>query len=487
MYDFEDLDYYALLGVPRHASSDEIKKAYRREIARYHPDRYAHAPAEEQAYAAARAQRINEANRTLSDFGSRSAYTRGLATSVTHSVGPTRDRATAERHASHPRRDRQAELYEQAQAQMAAGRNAQAASTLRQLQQLNPFYRDSAALLGRAEAALHQHRPPRRSARLMLGALLGLLVIGITLGILVGLQNNATIGTATTPTDAASAGLAFTATRTAEAVASREPVASPTAANVPSATVFSGATELVASALPTATRAPPSATSTPPASATTVATATAAAPTATVEVASSPVATATSIQPPATSAPSVAGVEDGQLLRSDDFSAIGRWATTSGPGWSVGYGNNTYRIESVAGIGDIWSYNAAPRASDISIGVDVDIVGDAAGLALRFADGTNYIAFLVDPAPGTYRIERVLGGGRSILSQGASAAINGDASNRLVAHLRDDSLQVYVNGNQVDTVQLRGVALADRFGLLASSSQNDTTAVFRNLEIRALP
>ncbi len=485
MYDFEKLDFYELLGVPRNASSKEIKKAYRREIARYHPDRYANAPADEQAYAAARAQRINEAQRTLSDFSSRSAYTRNLP-AATRGSSTASGRPADPQPAEQPRRDRTAELYEQAQAQLAAEQYARAATTLRQLQQINPFYRDSAALLERAEAVLRAR--PRRQAplRWVFAGLLGLLLVGIALGALAGLQNTAA-GIATAPT--AVVGAQITSTTSAEIVVSPTgtpeltgtPVPAPTGTPEPTVTP-----ELTSTPEPTSTPVPVP-TSTPEPTSTPVPV-----PTSTPEPTSTPVSVPT-IAPsptgPADEAPvgETPAVERGEILRFDDFSVVGLWATASNTGWSVGYAGNAYRITTIAGLGDIWSYNTAPRASDISIGIDVEVSGGAAGLLLRFVDGNNYLTFLVDPAAGSYRVARVLGGGRSLISQGTSPAIRSGAGNRLVAELRAESMQLYINGSMVDSIDLGGVPQADRFGMVASSGSSDTVALFRNLAIRDLP
>ncbi|HMQ33459.1 MAG TPA: DnaJ domain-containing protein, partial [Chloroflexaceae bacterium] len=159
MDDFEQLDHYSLLGVGRSATADEIKRAYRQQMARFHPDRYAGAPADEQAYASRRAQLINEAYAVLSDFAARTAYNRTLAAGPQAAARPAQRPPPA---APTPPRDHLAELYEQARAHLAAGRAVQAAATLREIQQLNPFYKDSAALLAEAEAAA---RPAPGSSR----------------------------------------------------------------------------------------------------------------------------------------------------------------------------------------------------------------------------------------------------------------------------------------------------------------------------------
>jgi hypothetical protein len=67
-------NFYDLLSVARDASADDIKKAFRREIARYHPDKVQHLGLEFQEMAAGIAADLTEAYRILMDPDLRARY-----------------------------------------------------------------------------------------------------------------------------------------------------------------------------------------------------------------------------------------------------------------------------------------------------------------------------------------------------------------------------------------------------------------------------
>jgi curved DNA-binding protein CbpA len=72
-------NYYELLEIAPNAPADEVKRAFRTQIARYHPDRVQHLGKEFQSMAADRAAELTGAYRILSDSGRRAEYDRAFA------------------------------------------------------------------------------------------------------------------------------------------------------------------------------------------------------------------------------------------------------------------------------------------------------------------------------------------------------------------------------------------------------------------------
>lgn len=73
--------HYELLGLEPSADADAIKTAFRREIARYHPDKVIHLGAEFQEMAAVRAAELTIAYKTLTDAASRADYDASISAS----------------------------------------------------------------------------------------------------------------------------------------------------------------------------------------------------------------------------------------------------------------------------------------------------------------------------------------------------------------------------------------------------------------------
>jgi curved DNA-binding protein CbpA len=452
--DFEHLNYYELLGIARSATPDEIKRAYRREISKYHPDRFGNATPQEREYASLRSQRLTEAYGVLNDVRARSAYNRG----ETPIVGKNRP----PRPVPPQQRDHQAELYAQAQDHFEAGRLLQAIGVLRQLHQINPFYRDSADMLAAAEAqlTLRSERAARRPSRALfiVGSLAGVIAVialatwalnsrGVTAGRIATVPTSISVDVPTDmPTRPPEPTVNATAPTTAPAVAALLPTAVATA--MPTAMPTTPPTALPTAVLPTA------------------------------------LPNAAPTEAPATAAP--LAPEAGPILSRDAFAA-GGWAESSGTGWRVGYQRGRYHVRGDAGTGAIWSYRTAP-ADDASVGVDVQVTTGEGGLLVRFLDQANYLSITLNPSQTSFRIEEHAGNAVNVLAGGQSEAIGAgaDTVNRLVARLRGDSLQVLVNGQQLADVQMSGAANSPRYGLLVFAKESASEAFFDNLEIRAL-
>jgi curved DNA-binding protein CbpA len=84
-------DLYKLLGLPREASQDDIRKAHRKLVRKYHPD----ANPSDRCYAEERFKEIQQAYEVLSNPEKRREYDKGLHTYSRESSGRPRARAGA--------------------------------------------------------------------------------------------------------------------------------------------------------------------------------------------------------------------------------------------------------------------------------------------------------------------------------------------------------------------------------------------------------
>jgi len=97
--------HYEILGVEPSSDADSIKKAFRREIARYHPDKVIHLGAEFQEMAATRAAELTVAYKTLTDAALRAEYDASIATGVAPPYIPQTPRPDAPRDDAPPRHE----------------------------------------------------------------------------------------------------------------------------------------------------------------------------------------------------------------------------------------------------------------------------------------------------------------------------------------------------------------------------------------------
>lgn len=471
MEDFAHLDYYEILGVTQESTAEEVKRAYHQQIARYHPDRYAQASNAEKQYAVERTQYINEAYRVLSQFGARNAYHRmSDKRASSHSFKTATSRSTHSTRMHHrdtahpetgPARDYQEELYQRASEHLEAGRYVQAIALFRELQNINPFYRDSAKLLARAEAANQKEAAAasktnipnifsllRQSKRILafIGGIGAIIIVGIVVIVLILPQ--------------------FTVKSARSTAIVPEPTATDDAL------------------MPSPTITPPLPTTAPP-TVTPNKNLLLASPTVEVESASAPSPTTMS-HPAHSSAQTVA--ESGTIIQTFSFNSDEGWAQDKGNSWSVGLSDNAYRITTNSDAGNIWSYRTAPTNSDMSIGADVQINDGAAGLVMHFEDTKNYLAFFIDPQTASYWLEQRIQRQPTTIAEGNSQFIetSTDATNRLVAQLKGTTIQLFINNMLVVDETLEDIEPTNTYGLVAVATSTSANALFDNVEVRTL-
>lgn len=95
-------NYYELLEIPPDSPAEVVKRSFRAQIARYHPDKVQHLGREFQSMAADRAAELTEAYRILSDAGRRAEYDCALAEAGSATASPGAAEPATAQHQSAP-------------------------------------------------------------------------------------------------------------------------------------------------------------------------------------------------------------------------------------------------------------------------------------------------------------------------------------------------------------------------------------------------
>lgn len=178
------------------------------------------------------------------------------------------------------------------------------------------------------------------------------------------------------------------------------------------------------------------------------------------------------------------------VLFQDDFSNTSSgWDRVDTNEGKTDYENGVYRIYVNTSGTDVWA-NPGLSFTEARVEVEASKVGgpddNDFGVICRYKD-TEHFYFAIISSDGYYGIGKVSGGEQILIgseSMETSSAINqGNSTNRLRMDCVGDRISLYVNGNQVNSVQDNELVSGD-VGLIAGTfSEAGTDIHFDNFKV----
>ena len=461
MESFEQLDAHQVLGIPPTADAAAIRQGYLREIARYHPDRFANKSAEEQRYAAQRSQRITQVY---------NQFTRTKRPAMPPVVSPASPEAQLQR----------------AQELIQQGEAAAAIPLLQSLLKRDPHSETINRMLAEAQAV--NVPPPQR--RWLLGALLAAVLIGGGGAAAIALRRSDEAPTiALAPATSTPAALTVLPPTTPAVL----PPSPPPPTNVPPTTAPTPPpTAVPPTEAPPPTVVPATETSPPPTVVppTEVPPPTAIPPTAVPPTRVPPTRVPPTAVPPTRIPPTAVpptpvpvALEGGVLLLGDNFNVPGLLTTIEGEQYSLETRDGLYAMRADAAIGGVYS-QGGPLRDNVVFASDVTVTSGAGGLL--FGPNSSY-RFVIDDAL-SFRVERTDAAGVQLLVGPRRSRALRRGTNRLVVRAQGQTVELFANGLQLATLRLPSSVEGWPWGYIVIGGDNPGIATFDNLAIRtALP
>ncbi|MEZ4731933.1 MAG: S-layer homology domain-containing protein [Caldilineaceae bacterium] len=179
---------------------------------------------------------------------------------------------------------------------------------------------------------------------------------------------------------------------------------------------------------------------------------------------------------------------------SDNFSSTSSgWPTVNDSAYQARYRSNEYEITINGNSVEAWQTNSQnvtipSNIANYSVEARMRLYSGSPiryGFVFDVVNSTNFYIYTVNPDSKSWRLERVLNGNRTTISEGTNSVINtGGTTNLLRVKVQNGRIYMYVNGIQVDSQNGGAFTGSRRAGLAAKAGTATVTARYDDFSYR---